>query len=105
MLEAICRKDTALWKSARSQFHHLLMAGMIWENESKRKLAEVFTKVKFNKRARALYRLGATKAMKMDLKFTKVSKETNLRKFLPLNFFKKDYSASRVGTNQKCDIN
>ena len=45
MLEAICRKDTALWKSARSQFHHLLMAGMIWENESKRKLAEVFTKV------------------------------------------------------------
>ena len=51
MLEAICRKDTALWKSARSQFHHLLMAGMIWENESKRKLAEVFTKVKFIQRS------------------------------------------------------
>ena len=58
MLEAICRKDTALWKSARSQFHHLLMAGMIWENDSKRKLAEVFTKVKSNVEIRKFGKLS-----------------------------------------------
>jgi E3 ubiquitin-protein ligase UBR2 len=44
LLEAVCRHDTVLWKAARSQLHHLLMAGMIWENESKRQFATVFTK-------------------------------------------------------------
>ena len=43
-LENFLRHDTLLWKAARSQMHHLLISGMLLENETKRAFAEIFTR-------------------------------------------------------------
>jgi len=44
ILEGMFRKDTVLWKAARTAVHHLLITGMLLENSSKKDLATVFTK-------------------------------------------------------------
>ncbi|XP_066252750.1 E3 ubiquitin-protein ligase UBR2 isoform X1 [Euwallacea similis] len=44
LLSQIMVKDSTLWKSARTQLHRLLIAGMLLEYENKRTLAKVFTK-------------------------------------------------------------
>ena len=44
LLEAILRHDTLLWKSARTQMHHLLISGLLLELESKKEFSRVFTK-------------------------------------------------------------
>ncbi len=44
MVELVCRHDTLLWKSARTLMHHLLISGMLMENEGKRHFAAAFAK-------------------------------------------------------------
>ena len=44
-LENFIRHDTCLWKSARSQVHHLFVSGMLLEHDTKRMFAEVFTRI------------------------------------------------------------
>ena len=44
ILETIFRHDTSLWKSARAQIHHLLISGLLKENDSKREFAMAFTR-------------------------------------------------------------
>ncbi|CAL7936397.1 unnamed protein product [Xylocopa violacea] len=43
IVEGILKKDSQLWKSARTAWHRLLMSGMLMEYESKKALAIVFT--------------------------------------------------------------
>ena len=43
ILEGMLRHDTVLWKAARSTIHHLLISGMLLEQESKKEFATVFT--------------------------------------------------------------
>lgn len=38
------RYDTQLWKSARTQLHHLLISGLLMEMQSKREFARAFTR-------------------------------------------------------------
>lgn len=40
----IMLRDPTLWKSARTQWHRLLISGMLLEYENKKALAKVFTK-------------------------------------------------------------
>ncbi|KAL1506747.1 hypothetical protein ABEB36_006051 [Hypothenemus hampei] len=44
LLTEIMVNDASLWKSARTQWHRLLIAGMLLEYENKKDLAKVFTK-------------------------------------------------------------
>lgn len=44
LLTEIMLHDSSLWKSARTQWHRLLIAGMLLEYENKKDLAKVFTK-------------------------------------------------------------
>ncbi|XP_059082624.1 E3 ubiquitin-protein ligase UBR2-like isoform X2 [Tigriopus californicus] len=43
MLETIFRNDTVLWKATRKQTHHLLITTMLFDNETKRQFASLFT--------------------------------------------------------------
>ncbi|XP_050308066.1 E3 ubiquitin-protein ligase UBR2 isoform X2 [Anthonomus grandis grandis] len=44
LLTEIMVNDSSLWKSARTQWHRLIIAGMLSEYENKKALAKVFTK-------------------------------------------------------------
>ncbi|KAJ8971803.1 hypothetical protein NQ317_010778, partial [Molorchus minor] len=44
IIKGLLQRDTTLWKSARQQWHHLLIAGMLLEYENKKALAKIFTK-------------------------------------------------------------
>ncbi|XP_076273647.1 ubr1 ubiquitin ligase isoform X2 [Rhynchophorus ferrugineus] len=44
LLTEVMLHDASLWKSARTQWHKLLIAGMLLEYENKKTLAKVFTK-------------------------------------------------------------
>ncbi|XP_050506172.1 E3 ubiquitin-protein ligase UBR2 [Diabrotica virgifera virgifera] len=44
IIKGILQKDLGLWKSARSQWHRLLISGMMLEYENKKALAKIFTK-------------------------------------------------------------
>lgn len=44
LLSEVMINDSALWKSARIQWHRLLIAGMLLEYDNKKTLAKVFTK-------------------------------------------------------------
>lgn len=44
LLTEVMLNDSSLWKSARTQWHRLLIAGMLLEYENKKSLAKVFTK-------------------------------------------------------------
>ncbi|XP_034933670.1 E3 ubiquitin-protein ligase UBR2 [Chelonus insularis] len=43
IVEGILRRDSQLWKAARTAWHKLLISGMLMEYESKKALATVFT--------------------------------------------------------------
>jgi len=45
ILEGMLRRDTVLWKAARSAIHHLLISGMLLEHASKKEFATVFTNI------------------------------------------------------------
>lgn len=42
--EGILLRDCLLWKSARTAWHRLLIAGMLMDYDTKKSLATVFTK-------------------------------------------------------------
>lgn len=44
VLEGVLLCDTQLWKTARSQWHQLMIGGMLMDQECKRAFAQVFTK-------------------------------------------------------------
>ncbi|XP_057659801.1 E3 ubiquitin-protein ligase UBR2 isoform X1 [Diorhabda carinulata] len=44
IVKGILQKDLSLWKSARTQWHRLLISGMLLEYENKKALAKIFTK-------------------------------------------------------------
>ncbi|CAG9856266.1 unnamed protein product [Phyllotreta striolata] len=44
IVKGILEKDFSLWKSARTQWHRLLISGMLLEYENKKALAKIFTK-------------------------------------------------------------
>lgn len=44
ILKGILMRDSSLWKSARTQWHRLLISGMLLEYENKKALAKMFTK-------------------------------------------------------------
>ena len=45
ILEGMLRRDTVLWKAARSAIHHLLISGMLLEHASKKEFATIFTNI------------------------------------------------------------
>lgn len=44
IIKGILQRDLSLWKSARTQWHRLLISGMLLEYENKKALAKIFTK-------------------------------------------------------------
>ncbi|KAJ8911051.1 hypothetical protein NQ315_004698 [Exocentrus adspersus] len=44
IIKGILQRDSTLWKSARTQWHRLLISGMLLEYENKKALAKIFTK-------------------------------------------------------------
>ncbi|CAH1159942.1 unnamed protein product [Phaedon cochleariae] len=44
IIKGILQRDSTLWKSARTQWHRLLISGMLLEYENKKSLAKIFTK-------------------------------------------------------------
>lgn len=45
VLEGVLRADTQLWKTARSQWHQLMICGMLMDQECKRAFAQTFTRL------------------------------------------------------------
>lgn len=44
IIKGILQTDSSLWKNARTQWHRLLISGMLLEYENKKALAKIFTK-------------------------------------------------------------